>query len=54
MTFTEYLEDQCFQGYDGIKDNWESYLERWWEQLDVETVIRYADNYIKQYESGTN
>lgn len=42
MTFEEYLEEQFSKNYSGIKDDWETSLENWESQLDVQELIDYA------------
>lgn len=44
-TFEEFLQDKFMEDYHGTKDNCEDAEERWFENLDVQEVIDYAEEW---------
>ena len=55
-TFEEFLEEKFWNDYSDIKDNAEVALEHWFENLDVQELIDYGQEYAKyvEYETVSN
>lgn len=49
ITFQEFLEEKCEEQESDIinKDNYEAVGERWFENLDVQELIDYGEEYGK-------
>ena len=45
INFESFLEEKYFSEYTGDKEHWESSVERWMENLDVQELIDYAEEY---------
>lgn len=57
-TFQEFLEEKCEESESDIinKDNYEAVGDRWFENLDVQELIDYGEEYGKyvRYETLSN
>jgi len=54
-TFQQFLEEKCDEQESDIinKDNYEAVADRWFENLDVQELIDYGEEYGKKcYEEG--
>jgi hypothetical protein len=49
--FTEFLQDQHAEEYHGLDDEMPDAFDSWLVELDVDTMIEYADKYA-QYRIG--
>lgn len=54
-TFQEFLEEKCDESESDVisKDNFESVTDRWFENLDVQELIDYGEEYGKYVEYET-
>ena len=55
MTFNEFLEEKCDEQESDIisKDNCEAVADRWFENLDVQELIDFCEEYGKYVEYET-
>ncbi len=58
MTFQEFLEEKCDESESDIisKDNFEAVADRWFENLDVQELIDFGEEYgaYVAYETASN
>ncbi len=54
-TFQEFLEEKCDESESDIisKDNYEAVADRWFENLDVQELIDFGEEYGKYVEYQT-
>ena len=45
LTFNEFLEEKFMETYIGTKDNAEGAFDNWLENLDLQEVIDYAEEW---------